>query len=249
VALARPQQGRAADPFSVVGVDVGVRRLATVATPAGVVAVVLNPAPLAKRLSELRRLSRQRSRRNRGSSRYLAANHKISRLHAEVGNIRKHHVHVLATNLAKTHGTIVVEGLDAAGMLQQKGLPGARARRRGLSDAALGGLRRQLSYKCSWYGSTLVVADRFFPSTKTCSTPSCGHVQEIGWAERWICEQCGTEHHRDDNAAINLARLASLGSVRAPVKRGAEHQTEPCSAAGEDTRKGGPAIVLDRTTP
>jgi putative transposase len=77
-------------------------------------------------------------------------------------------LHVLTTRLAKTHGRVVVEGLDAAGMLRQKGLPGARARRRGLSDAALGTLRRHLSYKAGWYGSQLVVADRWFPSSKTC---------------------------------------------------------------------------------
>ena len=62
----------------------------------------------------------------------------MSRLHRRVNDIRTHHLHCLTTRLAKTHGLIVVEGLDAAGMLRQKGLPGARARRRGLSDAALG---------------------------------------------------------------------------------------------------------------
>ena len=77
------------------------------------------------------------------------------------------------------------------------------------------------------------------PSSKTCHC--CGHVQEIGWSEHWICDACGAAHQRDDNAAINLARWAGLGSVGAPVKRGAEHQTEPRPAAGEDTRKGGPA--------
>lgn len=80
----------------------------------------------------------------------------------------------------------MVEGLDAAGMLRQMGLPGARARRRGLSDAALGTPRRHLSYKTVWYGSQLVVADRWFPSSKTCH--ACGHVQDIGWAEHWTCE-------------------------------------------------------------
>ena len=71
----------------------------------------------------------------------------MSRLHRRVNDVRTHHLHVLTTRLAKTHGRIVVEGLDAAGMLRQKGLPGARARRRGLSDAALGTTRRHLSYK------------------------------------------------------------------------------------------------------
>jgi putative transposase len=70
-------------------------------------------------------------------------------------------------------------------MVRQKGLAGARARRRALSDAALGTPRRHLSYKAGWYGSQLVVADRWFPSSKTCH--ACGHVQDMGWSEYWQC--------------------------------------------------------------
>jgi putative transposase len=95
----------------------------------------------------------------------------------------------------------------ATAMLRQKGLTGARARRRGLSDSALGKPRRQLAYKIRWYGSHLT-ADRWYPSSKTCHT--CGRVQNIGWAEHWTCNPadlgCGVTHQRDDNAAINLAR-------------------------------------------
>lgn len=100
-------------------------------------------------------------------------------------------------------------------MLSQKGLAGAKSRRRSLSDAALGEPRRQLGYKCPWYGSTMLEADRFFPSSRTCR--ECGHVQDIGWSEYWTCDECVVRHQRDDNAAINLARLgASLGSVGTP---------------------------------
>ncbi len=246
VSVARPQQASVARPDSVVGIDVGVRRLATVATTSEVVSELANPRALEHRLRELRRLQRQQSRRTRGSRQYTETATKIRRLHAEVAQLRHHTIHVFTTNLAKTHGVLVVEGLDAVTLLQQKGLPGARSRRRGLSDAALGEIRRQLRYKCPWYGSRLIEADRFFPSSKTCH--QCGHVQSIGWSEHWTCDECSSSHQRDDNAAINLARWASLGSVGAPVKRGAEHQTETCSAAGDDTRKGTPALV-GRTTP
>jgi len=239
VSVARPQRAGVAQPDSAVGVDVGVRRLATVATTAQVISELDNPRALEHRLSELRRLQRQRSRRTRGSRQCKETAAQITRLHAQVAHLRRHTIHVFTTNLAKTHGVIVVEGLDAASLLSQKGLFGARARRRGLADAALGEIRRQLRYKCPWYGSTLIEADRFFPSSKTCH--DCGHVQDIGWSERWTCDECSSSHQRDDNAAINLARWASLGSVGAPVKRGAEHQTESHSAAGDDTRKGGSA--------
>jgi putative transposase len=241
VSVARPQQANIAQPDSVVGVDVGVRRLATVATVSEVIDELANPRALEHRLSELRRLQRQRARRTRGSRQYRESAAKITRLHAEVAHLRHHTIHVFTTDLAKTHGVVVVEGLDAASLLQQKGLAGARSRRRGLSDAALGEIRRQLRYKCPWYGSRLVETDRFFPSSKTCH--NCDHVQIIGWSEHWICDGCSSSHQRDDNAAINLARWASLGSVGAPAKRGAEHQTESHSAAGDDTRKGSPALV------
>jgi putative transposase len=241
VSVARPQRADVAQSDSAVGIDVGVRRLATVASDTDVLGVLENPRALEHRLSELRRLQRRRARRTRGSRQYRETATKITRLHAQIAHLRQHTIHVFTTNLAKTHGVIVVEGLDAASLLQQKGLPGARSRRRGLSDAALGEIRRQLRYKCPWYGSTLIEADRFFPSSKTCH--DCGHVQNIGWPEHWVCDECSSSHQRDDNAAINLARWASLGSVGAPVKRGAEHQTESHSAAGDDTRKGSPALV------
>ncbi len=217
VAVLRSIQPGVVDPADVVGVDVGVRRLATVATRDGVLDRVANPRALQCSLAELRRLNRQRSRRAPGSRRYRRSNQQISAIHARVANIRSHHIHMLTTRLAKTHGTVVVEGLDASGMLRQKGLPGARARRRGLADAALGEPRRQLTYKCPWYGSTLVVADRWYPSSKTCH--GCGCVQDIGWSEHWTCEQCGAVHQRDDNAAINLARLGDLGGVASDTPR------------------------------
>jgi putative transposase len=148
VLVQRPQQPKVALPSSRVGVDVGVRRLATVATADGtVVEHVPNPRPLDAALKELRHASRDRSRCTQGSRRYRERTTEISRLHRRVNDVRTHHLHVLTTRLAHIHGRIVVEGLDAAGMLRQKGLPGARARRRGLSDAALGTPRRHLSYK------------------------------------------------------------------------------------------------------
>ncbi len=245
VIIQRPIQPGPARPGSRIGVDVGVRVLATVASPDGdVLERVPNPRPLQTALSELRRLSRERSRRTRGSRRYTETQQKMTRLHRRVGCIRGHHLHTLTTRLAKTHGEIVVEELDAAAMLRQKGLAGARARRRGLSDSALGETRRQLGYKTGWYGSRLIVADRWFPSSKTCH--ACGHVQDIGWDELWACAGCGARHQRDDNAAINLARYedastpgdSAVGPVRAAVKRRADRKTGPRPAGGDEVRKG-----------
>jgi putative transposase len=249
VLVQRPQQSRVTHPDSRVGVDVGVRVLATVANSKGeVIERVPNPRPLETALRKLRYLSRRKSRRSRGSRRYIETTRQISRLHRRVADVRGHHIHCLTTHLAKTHGEIMVEGLDAAAMLRQKGLTGARARRRGLSDSALGEPRRQLAYKARWYGSHLTIADRFYPSSKTCHV--CGHKQEIGWAEHWTCSPahggCGTIHQRDDNAAINLARYevtdaasdSVVGPVRAAVKRGADRKTRSVRASGCEARKG-----------
>jgi putative transposase len=241
VLVQRPQKPSVALPGSRVGVDVGVRRLGTVGTADGVVIEhVANPRPLDAAMRELRHVCRARSRCTKGSRQYRERTIQVSRLHRRVTDVRTHHLHVLTTRLAQTHGRIVVEGLDAAGMLRQKGLAGARARRRGLSDAALGTPRRQLSYKTGWYGAQLVVADRWFPSSKTCH--ACGHVQDIGWSQHWQCEVCSASHQRDDNASINLARyeepISVVGPVGAAVKRGADPKTGPRPAGGCEARKG-----------
>lgn len=241
VLVRRPQQPSLALPGSRVGVDVGVRRLVTVAAVDGtVIEHVPNPRPLDAALRELRHACRARSRCVKGSRRYRERTTEISRLHRRVNDVRTHHLHVLTTRLAKTHGRIVVEGLDAAGMVRQKGLAGARARRRGLWDAALGTPRRHLAYKTGWYGSYLVVADRWFPSSKTCH--ACGHVQDIGWAQHWQCVGCSAPHQRDDNAAVNPARWeepsTAVGPVGAAVKRGADRKTRPSRAGGCEARKG-----------
>jgi putative transposase len=128
----------------------------------------------------------------------------------------------LTTALVKEHGTIVVERLNLAGMIRNRRM--ARA----LSDAAMGEIRNQLTYKTAWYGSRLVTADPFYPSSKTCSR--CGWVKaklSLG-DRRFVCERCHVNLDRDDNAARNLARLAEPVTGSAPgtlTARGGERRT------------------------
>lgn len=117
--------------------------------------------------------------------------------------------------LAKEYGAIGIEDLNVSGMLKNHCLAGA------INDASFAEIRRQLEYKCKWYGSTLVVHDRFFPSTKMCS--QCGFVKAtMPLSERvFRCERCGYVEGRDLNAAINqrpgvprhldVEELASVG--------------------------------------
>ena len=241
VDIARPQSAnQVADPASVVGVDVGVRRLATVADADGdILALHPNPRALDCVLDEIRVADRRRSRCVNGSRRYRERTRELGALHARARNIRTNCLHHITTDLAKSHGTTVVEGAVWSGLAQQKHLPGARTRRRQLHDAAPGEIRRQLGYKTRWYGSELIVADKFYPSSKTCS--QCGHVQNIGWAAKWTCAQCETVHDRDDNAAVNLAAYpqrdnaarCECGCRRSPVgasvKRSPKARPEPAT--------------------
>jgi putative transposase len=184
---------------SVVGVDVGIHHLAVLSTGAP---PIPNPRALEGSLRTLRRVGRELARRRPGSRRRYRTGCRLAQIHGRVANLRRDAMHKLTTDLATRHGTVVVEQLNMAGMLRNRRL--ARA----LSDAGLAELRRQLVYKTAWYGSRLVVADRFYPSSKTCST--CGWVKaKLSLAERtFTCEACGTQLDRDLNAARNLAKLA-----------------------------------------
>jgi IS605 OrfB family transposase len=124
--------------------------------------------------------------------------------------------------LAREHGTVVVEDLNVAGMLANRKLA------RYITDAAFGELRRQLAYKTQWNGGRLLVADRWYPSSKTCS--GCGAVKtKLALSERtYECESCGLVLDRDRNAALNLAALAAQFDTAGsgPVAaRGADRKT------------------------
>jgi putative transposase len=220
---------------SVIGVDVGVRHLATLS----ITATVPNPRALQRSLHKLRRLNRQLSRRKLGSKRRRTTQRQVARVHARAANLRRDALHKLTTALATEHATVVVEQLNLAGMVRNRHL--ARA----LSDAGLAELRRQLTYKTGWYGSRLIVADRFYPSSKTCS--ACGWVKaKLPLAERtFTCEICGLRLDRDLNAARNLATLAhpvAQSGWETKNARGADPKTQP---AGQVAMKREPSSMLD----
>ena len=123
-------------------------------------------------------------------------------MHARVAHLRRNLLHQITTELARGCTSVTIEDLNAVGMLSNRKL--ARA----VSDAAFGEFRRQMAYKSSWYGTELVVADRWFPSSKTCS--GCGTIDaNLTLSDRvYQCGGCGLVLDRDVNAAINLARYA-----------------------------------------
>jgi len=216
--VAAPGHVGAAD--DVVGVDVGVKAdsLLVVASPDGrEIDRVPAPKSLSKAQERLRALQRKAARRHgphdpttqrkqQPSKRWIRQQRRISRTHVRAAAIRRDVLHKHTTSLAQRHQVIAVETLNASGM---RAAGGSRKKglNRALADAALAEIRRMLTYKTTWYGSTLVEAGRYYPSSKTCS--ACGgRKPNLTLAERtFMCEHCGAMIDRDLNAATNLARL------------------------------------------
>ncbi|MEU4531014.1 IS607 family element RNA-guided endonuclease TnpB [Micromonospora ureilytica] len=215
-------------PGVVVGVDVGVTHLAALSTGE----LVRNPRHLSAGGRRLRRLNRQMSRRvrpdrrlgQRPSKRWRRARARLARAHARVANLRGDGLHQLTAQLSRKYGTVVVEDLNVVGMLRNRRLA------RHIADAGLAQLRRQLGYKTAWNGGHLVMADRWYPSSKTCS--GCGIVKaKLALSERtYTCSACGLVLDRDLNAARNLAALVcevtdARSSQESLNGRGADHKT------------------------
>jgi putative transposase len=242
----------ARNPTAAVGVDVGVKTLAVTSDGTE----YANPKYLATSLTRLRRESRRVSRRrgpdrrtgNTGSARWHRANRARNRVHHRVADARRDGLHKLTTELAATYGAIAVEDLNVAGMLRNRRL--ARA----IADTGFATLRHQLAYKTQWRGSVFAVADRWYPSSKTCS--DCKAVKsKLSLSERvFVCEECGLVRNRDHNAALNLADQVAIlfpewpgeakrgrgGDVR-PAQRAAADETStrrpPTSGTGTSRRK------------
>jgi putative transposase len=213
---------------AVVGVDAGVHHLAVLSTGE----IIENRRPGQSHLRKLRRLNRESARRRSGSGRREATRRRIARLHARISCLRQDEMHKLTTRLAKKYDVIVVEQLNVAGMLRNRTL--ARA----VADTSMAELRRLLSYKTSWYGSRLVVANPWFPSSKTCS--ACGHVKaKLGLAERsFVCDSCGLRIDRDMNAALNLAQLAAGSGAEAINARGPDASLGHAEQSGQKREAG-----------
>ena len=230
---------RSAENQGVVGVDLGVLALATLSTGEKIV----GPKPHKALLKRQKRLSHSLSRKHKAAKVKLGlganapipkgvrlpvsenakkARAKLSRLHARIANIRQDALHKLTSDLTRRFHTIGIENLNVRGMLKNRRLA------RSIADMSFFEFRRQLEYKAGRRGGIVVVADRWFPSSKTCSV--CGTIQEkMPLAVRqWTCPDCGAIHDRDVNAARNLLALglaALSGSTASSVV---------CEACGEE---------------
>ncbi len=209
-------EGELPDPDPVAGpvvdVDLGLNDLAALSDGTRIEA----PKPLAKALRRLRHCQRLHSLKQRGSCNRRKSAATLTRLHRRIRCRRHDFLHKTTTELTTTKSVIVVEDLSVRGMIRNRHLS------RSITDAGWSKFRRMLEDKAQWYGSRLVVAPRFYPSTKTCSV--CGHVKDdMPLSERvFRCAMCGAEINRDLNAARNLAALVAGRSPETQNACGAE---------------------------
>lgn len=188
-----------------VGVDLGIKQLAY--TSDGI--AYDNPNGMKTYLKRLKRLQRKLSRQEKGSSNYRKTKRAIAKLHFKIACIRQNATHSASADITRRYATaderptvIVLEDLNVSGMTKNHHLAMA------VSDANMREMRRQIEYKAGWGGTDVIYADRFYPSSKTCSV--CGVVNgDLTLSDRvFQCPACGAELDRDYNAARNLALLA-----------------------------------------
>ena len=183
-----------------IGIDLGITDLAVLSNGTKVQA----PKPLKSKLKQLRRLSKQLSRKQKGSKNREKAKTKLSRLHYKISCIRKDFIHKLTTKLVKMYDVICIENLNVKGMVKNRKLS------RAISDLSFYEFKRQLIYKANQSRKTVKEVDRFYPSSKTCS--HCGFVMakiDLTLAIRnWQCPSCDTQHDRDINASLNILNQA-----------------------------------------
>lgn len=168
-----------------VGIDLGIKTFMQLSSGES----FAGAKPHTKKLKRLRRLSRPLSRRKNGSSNYAKAKTKLSKLHAEIANIRSDYLHKTSTEIVLNHARICIEDLHVAGMVKNRKLS------RHIMDQSFSEFHRQLEYKSNWYDSELIIADRFFPSSKMCH--ACHAINDsLTLSDRyWTCDHCGITHN------------------------------------------------------
>jgi putative transposase len=211
-----PETGRVA------GVDLGVTDFAVTSTGRR----IANPRHLERRARNLARYQRRLARCQNGSANRAKAAAKVARAHRKVRHARADFLHRASTRLVRAADLIVIEDLNVSGMVRNRHL--ARA----ISDCGWGEFRRQLAYKCQRYGRELVVIDRWYPSSKTCSACGYRRAQLSLSARHWECPRCGARHDRDVNAAKNILAAGHA------VARGS-----PGDACGAEVRHSGSSRV------
>ncbi len=200
---------------AVVGIDLGLNAQLTLSTGEK----KANPKFYRTYERKLKKAHRSLSQKQKGSRNREKAKQHLNGVYARLSNLRTNHLHQMTTEVVRRFWWIGVEDLAVANMMKNHSLT------RALADASFREIRRQLQYKMEWAGSHLIVADRFYPSSKLCSV--CGHKNDalVLKDREWACPRCGTRHDRDVNAAQNLESVA----------RGSRDTQNACVTASPET--------------
>ena len=184
-----------------VGVDLGIKELATLSDGM----VISNPKYYRKYEEKLAKKQRKFSKMKIGSKNREKQRIKVAKLHEKIYNCRVDYIHKFTHQLVFNYDTIVIEDLNISGMIKNHKLS------KSIADASFSELRRQLEYKCSWYEKELIIINRFYPSSKTCS--NCGNIKsDLKLSDReYICDECGFVIDRDLNASINILTIGTMG--------------------------------------
>ena len=179
-----------------VGIDVGIKDFAVLSDGS----VFGNPKYLENAEARLKVLQRRLSRKQKGSNRREAARRKLAVAYEKVSNCRANFIHQVTSRIIRENQTIIIEDLNAQGMLKNHNLA------KHIASASWSEFFRQLQYKCEWYGKNLIKIGIFEPSSKMCT---CGYVnKDLKLSQReWNCPNCGQHNDRDILAAINIKRF------------------------------------------
>lgn len=166
-----------------------------------------NPRHLKTQMRRLKFQQRRLSRMQKGSNRRRRQRQRVAKIHAHIAAMRSDFLHQTTTALIRRADVLALEDLNVGGMMKNHHLAGA------IADVGMHEFRRQMEYKSAWYGRTVVFANRFAPTSKTCS--ECGSYQQKMplSIRQWTCPDCGTRHDRDVNAAQNILSFATAGEA------------------------------------
>ena len=148
--------------------------------------------------NKLKKLNKQLSKKQKGSNNRNKVRIKLAKVYEKITNQRNTYLHQITSKLVNENQVICIEDLNVKGMMSNHKLS------KSIQDLSLYEFRRQLEYKCRWYGRQLIIIDRFYPSSKTCH--NCGYIyKDLKLNEReWICPHCGKVIDRDYNASLNI---------------------------------------------